>query len=64
MEETIRWVPVSEPPDDEITVLLWGEDNGDPQVCTGHKMGNFFLDEDGFACDPTHWADMPEGPKE
>ena len=60
MEETIRWVPVSEPPDDEITVLLWAGGAWPAYL----KGGDWYWD-DGMEVTsfPAYWAEMPKGPK-
>lgn len=58
MNETIAWQTVDDPSDADITVLL----------LVGGESWPGWLDEDnwrsdsGGRCEPTHWAEMPQGP--
>jgi hypothetical protein len=61
MTETITWHPVSEPPDSDITVLLFEPDADEP-VFMGYHNGEAWCDAESFRAEPTHWADMPKGP--
>lgn len=62
--ETIDWKPVADQPDSDITVLLFNKDADEP-VWPGYLAGdNCWRCVDGFVAYPTHWADMPGGPKE
>jgi hypothetical protein len=59
--ESITWSPVAELPDSDMTVQLFNKDASEP-VWPGYFDGNRWLYIDGIVANPTHWADMPEGP--
>lgn len=63
LAELIQWHPVSEPPDSDITVLLFSPQADEP-VWPGYLDGARWRYSDGLLANPpTHWADMPAGPK-
>lgn len=59
--EVIQWIPVSELPDAEITVLLFSKETSDP-VWLGYHDGDEWRYVDGFFATPTFWAEMLAGP--
>jgi hypothetical protein len=60
--EAITWRPVSEPPDSDTTALLFDAHGSEP-VWLGYKDENCWWYVDGHRGNPSHWADMPGGPK-
>lgn len=59
-----RWKSVSdELPDDETTVMLYHPDASEP-VWPGYREARRWRTAEGLIICPTHWAEMPEGPKE
>lgn len=67
LTETLTWHPVAEPPDADITVLLWLAEEGlDPaDWCAGWWDGEDWRDcASGGVIERTvtHWA-QPEGPQ-
>lgn len=59
--ETITWIPVSQPPDSDLTVLLKDPNASEP-VWPGYLDGETWRFADGMPANPTHWSDMPGGP--
>lgn len=55
------WQPISTPPADARIVLLFCPDDEYP-VWLGYLNGGW-LHADGWDVAPTHWAEVPEGPK-
>lgn len=61
--ELIFWHAVADVmPDSEITVLLF-DPNGSEPIWLGYKDKDGWFYIDGHRATPTHWADMPHGPK-
>jgi hypothetical protein len=60
MTETITWRPVSEPPDADMTVLVFMPGANDP-VWLGYFDGHIWREVGSMAIQPSHWADMPLG---
>jgi len=61
--ETIVWVPVSERlPDSDLTVNLFDAEASEP-VWPGYLDGDTWRSADGMPATPSHWSDMPGGPK-
>ena len=63
--ETITWIPVAERlPEPDVTVLHW---DGEISVAGRDAKGQWWLEgreEYGpLATAPTHWAELPKGPK-
>lgn len=61
---TIKWHPASEPPDDDITVLLHHPSHSEP-VWLGYRNDGRWMNVDGWeieSSDVTHWAHLPVGP--
>lgn len=61
MIESITWHPVSEPPDSDITVMLFVPDATEP-VWPGYLDGDLWRSANGMPVTPTHRAEMPKGP--
>jgi hypothetical protein len=66
-EETIVWKSAEDPPDMDVTVLLYGPDYS--EVLVGFRDTDAdgvpcWRDAEGYECDYaiTHWAHMPDGP--
>jgi hypothetical protein len=62
MSATIEWHPASNPPDDEIDVILHIAD-GD--VCSGFKDGPFwrYQSAERIISPVLHWTHLPKAPK-
>lgn len=60
--ETLTWKPVAEPPDSDTTVLLFDPAASEP-VWLGYLDGETWRYVDGMPATPTHWSEMPGGPK-
>jgi hypothetical protein len=60
-QSVTTWIPVSEPPDDETTVLLFDTEATEP-VWPGYRDGDGWRYGDGMIAYPTHWSDLPSGP--
>jgi hypothetical protein len=58
--ETITWKPVAEPPDSDMTVLLFDPAASEP-IWLGYLDGDTWRFIDCMPAEPTHWADMPKG---
>jgi hypothetical protein len=58
--EAITWHPVSEPPDSDITVMLFVPDATEP-VWPGYLDGEAWRFIDGMPANPVSWAEMPVG---
>lgn len=59
--ETIEWISVEDDlPDAELTVLLASGEC----IYPGYFDGMTWCYDTGGHADPTHWAEMPEGPKQ
>jgi hypothetical protein len=62
MTTTITWHPVQDRmPDADLTVVLFCP-GVELDVWPGYFDGECWRSADGFKVQPTHWADMPEGP--
>jgi hypothetical protein len=60
---TTTWTPVANQlPDSDTTILLFDENASEP-VWPGYLDGNMWRYIDGMPAQPTHWTEMPEGPK-
>ncbi|WP_194720784.1 DUF551 domain-containing protein [Noviherbaspirillum malthae] len=60
---TLTWTMVSERmPDSDMTVMLFDPTSDEP-VWPGYHDGEAWKFADGMPANPTHWAEMPEGPK-
>lgn len=58
----VIWHEVADPPDDDIVVLMACADG---EVWPGFKIGGDWFDIDATPQDvPTHWANLPEAPRE
>lgn len=59
---SLTWTPISEPPDDETTVLVCNMDWEGDSVSMGFiDAGQWRVGESlVFDPPPTHWADLPE----
>ena len=65
MTTTLEWKPITEPPDDDITVLVaYVSEPGCPlEVWPGWKEGDSWFCASGGTIDsPRFWAHMPEAP--
>lgn len=64
ISETIVWHPISASrmPDSDLTVQLFDESSDEP-VWPGYFDGEQWIYVDGNVAHPTHYADMPIGPK-
>ena len=62
LANTITWRPVSEPPDADLSVLIHSAEWDEP-IWIGWFDGKRWYDASARVCQPTHWADLPEGPK-
>ncbi len=61
-EESIRWRPAKEPPDDQVTVLTYAPDCGEPVWLGWHEDGTWFaIDGAEIVFDVIAWAPMPRG---
>lgn len=60
--ETLTWKPVAEPPDSDTTVLLFDSAASEP-VWLGYLDGEIWRFVDGMPATPTHWSEVPGGPK-
>lgn len=61
-EQGLEWMPVSEPPDEDVTVLIFDAAAEGESVWPGYLDGRRWRYADGLIANPTHWRDMPEGP--
>jgi hypothetical protein len=60
--EALTWTPVASPPDSDTTVLLFDPAASEP-VWLGYLDGDTWRFVDGMPAAPTHWAELPAGPK-
>ena len=58
-----QWFPISEPPDDDKTVLLFDPKAKSEPIWPGWKDGEDWFWSDGSSAQPTHWCDFPEPPE-
>lgn len=58
--ETITWHPISEPPDSDLTVMIFPDPDGEAWL--GFLDGETWRYADGMPVTPTHWANVPKGP--
>lgn len=57
----VIWREVTDPPDDDIVVLMAGADG---EVWPGFVLGGQWFDIDATPQEqPTHWAHLPEAPQ-
>lgn len=56
------WQSVSDPPDDELTVMLYDAAASEP-VWPGYIDGGVWFYNDGLMATPTHWMHFQDGPK-
>ena len=59
---TVFWKPAAEKPASDTTVLLFDQAASEP-VWMGFFDGGLWREVDGMPATPTHWAQLPEGPK-
>lgn len=59
--ETINWKPVAEPPDSDVTVLLFEPAASEP-VWPGYLDGDVWRTAEGMPASPTLWSEIPGGP--
>jgi hypothetical protein len=60
--ETLTWKPVALPTDSDTTALLFDQAASEP-VWLGYLDGDTWRIVDGLPASPTHWAQLPGGPK-
>lgn len=61
--EVLVWLPIAEEePDDDAMVLLFDPDAPEP-VWPGYLSDGQWLYAYGSEANPTHWAEMPFGPR-
>lgn len=60
--EILTWKPVVEPPDSDTTVHLYDPAASEP-VWLGYLDGDVWRYVDGMPATPTHWSDVPKGPR-
>lgn len=61
MSERTTWTPVAQLPDSDITVQLYDAEAAEP-VWPGYYDGERWLYIDGMPANPSHYADMLQGP--
>lgn len=62
--EQVKWISVSEQlPDSDTTVMLFDANANEP-VWLGYFDGERWVYIDGMPAFPTHWTEIPGGPKE
>jgi hypothetical protein len=60
---TNYWTPVADHLSDADTTVMIFDPTANDSVWLGYFDGGTWRNSDGWPASPTHWMDIPEGPK-